>query len=199
MPHLVHRYRRTDDGDRNRTDEELETFPTANQPKLILVLKKRGIAGRAVRNVLPRIILDQIAPSRYLLHHRVAGASFALRVGEVAKNRVLDRVLEALVSFFRRVFHRLMDIMAANRPCPTGFHSSIFSTACVGGPAVIRERTRLAHLPKRMREGSDRLPICRPISSHVSPSSASLSISLTSPRPSFVSRSARSLKNRSSS
>jgi len=130
MAHLVNGYRGTEDGERHHTEEKLETVTTAEQPKLVLEFKKRGVAGRTVSYVLPRFIFDEFAPSRDFPHDRVAGASLTLRIGEVSKNRVLDGASEAFVSLFRRVFHLLMDIMPANRPFFPDFHSSIFLTDC---------------------------------------------------------------------
>lgn len=139
MAYLVHSYRGAQDDERHHTEQNFESLPSANAPKVVLVLQKRGIAGRTVGYVLPRIIFEQLAAPRHLPHHSISWAPLSLRVGEVAKNRFLDCAPDALVSLFSRVVHRLIALWQRVAPNPIGFCQSVLSDRW---SALIRWRTR---------------------------------------------------------
>ena len=76
-----------------------------------------------MRDVLPRIVFDQLAAAGDLLNNSISRASLSSRVRKIPKDRLLNRFPETFISLFWRFFHSTHDIMSAK---PTSFQQLAF-------------------------------------------------------------------------
>ena len=151
------------------------------------------IARRAMRDVLPVVILKDRQACGNLAKSHVCRTADPIRIWEIVQDRLSNGSGDAIVLLLWSLGHELHTLWqraASEGRCyrslvGTGFRHDDFKSA---------GRSRLIHRRNFIRAASGSLPNCSPISGQLRPSRTNLSISLTSIRPASSSCSLRALK-----
>lgn len=86
-------------------------------PPLLFELEKLRVAWRALRDVLPRVILRQFLTKGDLTNRRLLRATHPVRVGIVREDRFLDLLSETFVFLSRCLCHRSLPLWQLGIDC----------------------------------------------------------------------------------
>ena len=167
-------------------------------PPLLFELQEFRIAGRAMCDVLPHLVLREFLPKGNFANRRILRAPYTVGVGIVRQDCVPNRLPKTVVFLLRCICHRSMPLWqlgngCARPPRPNQRSSEFFASDPFDHSFRISART---HVPtifavfrwNRIRAASARRPSRSPISSQVAPSRRRSSIWLTSSSPSSTRR-----------
>jgi hypothetical protein len=166
-------------------------------PPLLFELQELRIAGRAMSDVLPHLVLREFLPKGDFANHRILRARYTVRVGIVRQDCVPNRLSKTVVFLLRCICHRSMPLWQLGnrgarptRPsrCRSGFFGrDRFDHSFESARGLVRTIFAVFRW-NRIRAASACRPSRSPISSQVAPSRRRSSIWLTSSSPSSTRR-----------
>jgi hypothetical protein len=123
-------------------------------PPLLFELQELRIAGRAMSDVLPHLVLREFLPKGDFANHRILRAPYTVRVGIVRQDCVPNRLSKTVVFLLRCICHRSMPLwQLGNRGArpnrPSRCRSGVLRPRSLRSQLRISARTR-AHYLRRL-------------------------------------------------